>query len=319
MTTTCSAHEPPRPRARRRRLGGARRVPRVGDNARRGLRRPARLVVDAAGYGIGAALAAVAAARGGKAVHPHGIVYRARLVVDGAVDAPPASRLLAAPAEHRVVMRFSRSLGMPRRIPDLLGVSLRVLDAYGQGAHQDFLLVSSVDLPVLHHLFVPATDVQQRPYSSSLPYRAGAETFIIGVIPDPRSPRLDGDDELDRLQRAAATGRLTFGLAVASLGGRFRRVGTLLIEDRLPPEVDALRFNPFNCGGGMWPVSVLNRLRDYAYPLSQRAWAWRGDGAHAQLRADAQLRRVLDEAGAARSPSAAAPPGHDEMRRHIGC
>jgi hypothetical protein len=296
---------PPRFRARRRRLGVGRREPRLGDNARRGLRRPARVFVDLAGYGIGVALAAVAAARGGKAVHPHGMVYRGRLVVDGAVDAPSASRLLAAPAEHRVVMRFSRSLGMPRPIPDLLGVSLRVLDAYGQGAHQDFLLVSSVDLPLLHHLFVPATDVQQRPYSSSLPYRAGAKTFIVGVIPDPRSPRPDGDDELDRLQRAADTGRLTFGLAVASLGGRFRRVGTLFVEDRLPPEVDALRFNPFNCGGAMWPVSVLNRLRDYAYPLSQRAWARRGDGAQAQLRAEAQLRRVLDEAGAARSRSAA--------------
>ena len=33
-------------------------------------------------------------------------------------------------------------------------------------------MVSSVDLPVLHHIFLPAGDVQQRPYSSSLPYRA---------------------------------------------------------------------------------------------------------------------------------------------------
>ena len=281
-------------------------MPRLGDNARRGLRRPARIAVDVAGYGIGAVLAGLAAVRGGKAVHPHGIVYRARLTIDGVAEAPSGSRLLTAPAEHLVVMRFSRSLGMPRPIPDLLGVSLRVLDAYGQGAHQDFLLVSSVDLPVLHHLFVPATDVQQRPYSSSLPYRAGASTFIVGVIPDPRSPRPHGEDELDRLARAAATGRLTFGLAIASLGGRFRRVGTLLVEERLPPEADALRFNPFNCGGGMWPVSLLNRLRDHAYPLSQRAWGRRGDGAHAQLQADALLRRTLDEAAAPRFRSAAA-------------
>ncbi len=294
MTTTrSSADEPPRLSATPATPGAVRGVPRLGDNARRGLRRPARLAVDVAGYGIGVVLAVLAAVRGGKAVHPHGIVYRARLTVDGTVDAPSASRLFAAPAEHRVVMRFSRSLGMPRPIPDLLGVSLRVLDAYGHGAHQDFLLVSSIDVPVLHHLLVPATDVQQRPYSSSLPYRAGASTFVVGVIPDPRSPRPEGDDEFDRLARAAATGRLTFGLAIASLGGRFRRVGTLLVEDRLPPEADALRFNPFNCGGGMWPVSLLNRLRDYAYPLSQRAWA-RGDGAHAQLRADALLRRTLD-------------------------
>lgn len=267
---------------------------RWGENARRGLAWPRRVAVDAAGYGLGVLLAALAAARGGKAVHPHGVSYRARLVVDGAAHAPDASELLSTRSEHQAVMRFSRSLGLPRPLPDLLGVSLRVLDAYGPGRHQDFLLVSSVDRAILHHLFVPATDVQQRPYSSSLPYRAGDETFLVGVVPDPRSPRPPGDDELHRLQRAAETGRLTFGLAIAPVGGRFRRVGTLHVAERLAQEVDALRFNPFNCGGGMWPTSALNRLRDYAYPLSQRAWARRADGARAQRQADAELRRLGD-------------------------
>jgi hypothetical protein len=189
-------------------------------------------------------------------------------------------------------MRFSRSLGMPRPIPDLLGVSLRVLDAYGRGRPQDFMLVSSIDRAVLHHIFVPAADAQQRPYSSSLPYEAGGERFLVGVVPDEWSPRPPGDDEFDRLQRAAATGCLTFGLAVAPVGGRFRRVGTLHVEERLPQSVDALRFSPFHCGGGLAPAGVLNRLRDYAYPLSQAAWARRGDGAQAQRAADAQLRAL---------------------------
>jgi len=267
----------------------------MGDNARRGLRLPARLAIDATGYGLGAVLAAVAAARGGKAVHPSGVVYGARLVVDGAEDAPRGSQLLGRAAEHRALMRFSRSLGLPRPVPDLLGVSLRVLDAYGPARHQDFMLVSSVDRPVLHHIFVPARDTQQRPYSSSLPYRAGDETFLIGLLPDADSPRPPGDDEFDRLQRAADTGRLTFGLAVAAGGGRFRRVGTLHVARRLPQSADALRFSPFHCGGGLEPVGVLNRLRDYAYPLSQAAWARRGDGARAQRLADAQVRSVARE------------------------
>ena len=270
---------------------------RLGDNARQGLAWPRRIAVDAVGYGLGLALAALAAARRGKAVHPHGDSYRALLVVDGAGQAPRASELLSTRAEHRVIMRFSRSLGLPRPLPDLLGVSLRVLDAYGAGRDQDFLLVSSVDLPVLHHLFVPATDVQQRPYSSSLPYRAGDERFLVGVVPDAHSPRPPGDDELDRLQRAAETGRLTFGLVIAPVGGRFRRIGTLHVAERLAQEVDAMRFNPFNCGGGMWPTGALNRLRDYAYPLSQRAWARRADGARAQREADAELRRIADSSG----------------------
>jgi len=269
---------------------------RLGEDARRGLSRPAQAAVDAIGYSVGAVLAGLAAARGGKPVHPHGVAYRARLVVDGAPHAPDGSTLLSTPAEHAAVMRFSRSLGVPRPIPDLLGVSLRILDAYGPGRHQDFLLVTSVDLPVLHHVFVPASDVQQRPYSSSLPYGAGDETFIVGVVPDPTSPRPAGDDEFDRLDRAAATGRLVFGLAIAPVRGRFRRIGSVHVQDRLPPELDALRFAPFNCGGGLRPAGALNRLRAYAYPMSQRAWARRGGRARAQARADAELEVGFQEA-----------------------
>ena len=272
--------------------GTARRVPRLGDNARNGLSGPGRLALDVAGYGLGAVLAGLAAVRGGKAVHPRGVAYGARLVVEGAAHAPREARLLSTAAEHAAVMRFSRSVGLPRSLPDLLGVSLRVPDAYGPGHHQDFLLVSSVDLPVLNHLFVPSSDVQHRPYSSSLPYRAGDETFIVGVVPDSGSPRPAGGDELDRLHRAAATGRLTFGLAVAPVGGRFRRIGSLHVEQRLPQSIDALRFLPFNSGGGLHPSGILNRLRDYAYPMSQRAWARRAGQAHTQSEADAELERL---------------------------
>jgi hypothetical protein len=155
-------------------------------------------------------LALVAAVRRGKAVHPHGEVYAARLVVTGVPAAPAAARLLATAGEHAALVRFSRSLGLPRPLPDLLGMSIRVLDAYGRGRHQDFLLVSSIDRPVLHHLFVPASDVQQRPYSSSLPFRGGGQRFILGALPHAESPRPAGRTELERARAAAATGRLSF-------------------------------------------------------------------------------------------------------------
>jgi hypothetical protein len=247
------------------------------------------VAVDVAGVALGGALGAVAALRRGKAVHPHGVVHAARLVIDGAPDAPPASELLATPAVWPALVRFSRSLGVPRPLPDLLGMSIRVPDAYGGGRHQDLLLVTSVDLPVLHHVFLPAADVWQRPYSSSLPYRSGDRLLLVGALPDPSSPRPDGDDELDRLARAAATGHLRFRLAVAPVGGRFRAVGTLHVGGRLADTLDALRFNPFNAGGGLEPAGFLNRLRDFAYPMSQRAWALTGGLADEQRRADAAL------------------------------
>jgi hypothetical protein len=190
-------------------------------------------------------------------------------------------------------VRFSRSLGLPRPLPDLLGMSIRIPDAYGLGAHQDFLLVTSVDLPVLHHVFLPAADVQDRPYSSSLPYRAGDQLLLVGALPDRSSPRPEGNDELDRLARAAATGRLRFRLGVAPLEGRFRAVATLHVEARMDRGLDALRFDPFNTGGGLEPVGVLNRLRDYAYPLSQRAWGRNPRRAAAQRLADAELAELV--------------------------
>ena len=261
---------------------------RIGENARHGLTRPRRLVVDALGFTVGAVLAGVAGIRRGKAVHPHGSVYEARLVVPGHNGALGETELFGTAGDRPALVRFSRSLGLPRPLPDLLGMSVRVLDAYGSGHHQDFLMVSSVDAPVLHHIFLPAADVQERPYSSSLPYRASGRTLLVGAIPRAESPRFEGGDELERAAAAAATGRLVFDLAVAGIWGRFRPVAELRVGDPLPPEADALRFNPWNAGGGLEPTGLLNRLRDIAYPLSQRTWARRGRQGE-QAAADAVL------------------------------
>jgi hypothetical protein len=238
--------------------------------ARSGLPAAGRAVVDLAGLAAGLPLAAIALLRGGTAVHPAGVVYSGRLVLPGARDAPG---FLGERAEHDAIVRFSRSLGVPHPLPDLLGMTIRLPEVHGPHGHQDFMLVSSVDLPVAHHVFLPAGDVQQRPYSSSLPYRdEPGRRFLVGALPHPGSPRPEGRDEFDRLAAAAATGRLRFHLAVAPVGGRFAPVGEIWIRERLPQELDATAFNPWHTGGGIWPAGFLNRLRAYAYPASQAAW-----------------------------------------------
>ena len=247
---------------------------------------------DAAGAAIGAVLAGVGFVRRAKPVHPHGVTYRARLAVGGAPCAPPASSLLSTSGEHDAVVRFSRSLGVPRPLPDLLGMSIRVIDAYGRDRHQDLLLVTSGRRPRLHHVFLPARDLQGRPYSSAIPYAAGDRRFVVGALPDADSPRPAGGDEFERLARAAASGRLTFGLAVAALPGPFERVATLHVVQPLADTLESLRFNPFNSGGGLAPSGMLNRMRRTAYPLSQRAWGAAGH-AEQQRQADAALRALV--------------------------
>jgi hypothetical protein len=248
---------------------------------------------EAAGLSMGAVLAALAAVRRGKAFHPDGVVYDARLAIAGHPAAPHAAELLSRQGEHRAIARFSRAVGLPRPIPDLLGLSLRVPDVYGIGLHQDFLLVTSADHPLLHHIFLPASDVQHRPYTSSLPYRAKDDLFLVGAVPQASSPQPDGRSEFERLDAAASTGRLAFDIAVAPIAGRFRAVGSLHIGRRLPHELDALRFNPWNTGGGMEPTGWLNGARDRAYKLSQGAWRrTRRDGAALQDSADRELEQL---------------------------
>ena len=210
--------------------------------------------------------------RGAKVAHPIGAVYDAVLRVVGASHVPPDATLLAARAEHRAIVRFSRSLGLPPPLPDLFGIAIRLPDVHGEGRHQDFLVVTSVDAPLLHHVFIPVVDPQQASYSCSLPYRAGDARFLVGVQPVAGSPRPPGRTADEKLERAAATGQLRFALSIAPLGGRFAPVAELHLGGRLPDDLNAIRFNPWNTGGGLEPAGVLNRLRAYAYPASQAGW-----------------------------------------------
>jgi hypothetical protein len=227
-------------------------------------------IARAGGATLGAVFAAGAFLRGGKALHPSGAVFEARLVVPGAAAAPRGASLLSRPAEHAAIVRFSRGLGLPDTFPDLFGMAIRVLDAYGEGRHQDLLLTTSTNLPVLHHIVTPTRDAQARPYTSATPFRAGGETFIVGALPCATSPRPDGADQLERLRAAAATGRLHFDLAVARPLRRFQAVGTLHVGTELPAEYDAMLFDPGSAGGGLLPVGVINGMRRISYPMAHR-------------------------------------------------
>jgi hypothetical protein len=78
--------------------------------------------------------------------------------------------------------------------------------------------------------------------------------FVVGVLPDARSPRPDGGDELDRLRAAAATGALRFELAVVM--GRFRPIAEIRIGARLPVTADALRPTAWSAGAGLERAGV---------------------------------------------------------------
>ena len=212
--------------------------------------------VAARGFALGSAL------RGAKFFHPVGVVHEATVDVD---------EVLAEPGRYHSLIRFSRGVGLPVGVPDVLGMAVRLLDAHGEGRHQDFLMVTSGDGAFVQHFLLPARRFSALPLSTVLPYRAGGGSFIVGA----RALDWPGEaagDEMTDLLRIAGTGLPAFELGVAALGRRLRPVGEITLGERLEPSANRIRFDPWNTGGGLEPATALNAIRAYVYPASQRAW-----------------------------------------------
>lgn len=190
--------------------------------------------------------------RGKRVFHPVGSAYEATVTFDD--DVPGDAELFRRPGPHRAVVRLSRGLGLPESLPDVLGLAVKVSDAYGPGRDQDFLFATSGRSPAGRHLLVPTKDVRGRPYSTLLFFRLGGdELFVLGAFPEDGEP-------------------LRFRLAAARATGDWLPVGRVEVGAELPAEVsECLRFNPADTGGGIAPAGPLNRLRDPAYRASQDA------------------------------------------------
>jgi hypothetical protein len=214
---------------------------------------------------------ALSALRGKRIFHPDGVAYEAELHVHGEGE-PTGAPLLDVPGRHTAVVRASRGAGLPEGLPDTLGLGIRVCDAHGEGRHQDVLVNVSANLPLLHHLILPAWDgFFGQTYSSVLPYRIGGRLVLVGAIPA-AAERRRGRGALPELEELAALGEAAFDLALASVGGRWQAPwGRLRLTARLNDRVaEALRFNPWHTGGGIRPAGPLQGIRGAAYRGSQR-------------------------------------------------
>lgn len=208
--------------------------------------------------------------RGAKFFHPDGVVHEATVRITSAAGAPRGSTLLTEPRTYDALARFSRGAGVPQPIPDVLGFALRMLDAHGEGRHQDILMVTSGNGPLVQHLLLPSRSFTALPYSTVLPYRSGDESFVIGAR---ALTSVGAENEFAELARLTRRAGPHFELCVAPVGGRLRPVGEITIGDRLEDSANDMRFNPWNTGGGLRPGTFFNRMRAFAYPGSQRGRA----------------------------------------------
>jgi len=208
---------------------------------------------------------ALSAVRGARSFHPQGFLCRGTWTVERTSALAPGAAVLRAGARHPCVVRLSRGAGLPEWLPDVFGISVRLEDAYGPGRHQDLLINSSADLPLVHHVFLPAPRWYSQSHSTCLPYRAGAGLVVLGLQP----PRRAGPGpDLDAMRAEVARGT-EYGIAVAAPLGRWEHIGTLALFAPLGPEAGDVSFDPWNTGGGLVPATWLNRLRREAYRQSR--------------------------------------------------
>ncbi|MDP8955789.1 MAG: hypothetical protein M3N24_02365 [Actinomycetota bacterium] len=208
--------------------------------------------------------AAATRLRGRRFFHPYGRAFAGRLHI-------PKKKAGLKQGSHQVIARLSRGAGLPRGLPDVLGLAIKLPDFNGPRKDQDFLLVSAASAPIARHLLLPAAVFGSRTFSTVLPYAVHGEVLLYGTLPSPPPERVIGLD-LQNLDEAVEQGRLRFRFAVATLTGPWRRIGELRLERPLSQELsDTLRFNPWNTSERIRPVGPLNRLRANAYPASQEA------------------------------------------------
>jgi hypothetical protein len=201
--------------------------------------------------------------RGRRIFHPDGVGFTATLVPAPARTTGAA--LFDSIPDRGVIVRLSRSVGLPESFRDPCGLAIRVPDAYGPGRDQDFLLVSSGLAVGTRHLLLPSRGFASSSYSSLLPYRIAGRTFLIGAVPNSQA---DGPTLADLRQREHAG--LSFRLTGAPLFGDWESVASLELGERLDDaEVEDLRFDPSNTGGGLELAGLLNHLRAPAYRASQ--------------------------------------------------
>lgn len=218
------------------------------------LPRPVALATSAAFWTL-------ARLRGARAFHPDGLVYRGRLVTQGAVP-PSGSWFLDLPSEYDVLVRLSKAVGTPDGWPDILGVAVRVLDVDGPGLHRDLLFASSSLRPVARHMLIPTRRLDARPLSALLPYRTQQGLFVLAVT-------CEDAPEVSAFKEGVTPPLLT--LQTATPTGSWRRVGQVVPKDLVAPnDSESLRFDPWNAGRDLRPAGFFNALRHPAYEGSRR-------------------------------------------------
>jgi hypothetical protein len=192
---------------------------------------------------LAAVTRAIAMRPAAKPLHPRGRVLWATLR-HVPPDRPTGVAWLETPGEERVLVRVSRAVGLPRVLPDIQGIAVRVPLEAGTA---DLLFASTGTGSVTRFLLTPAWRPQNRPLTTLLPYRSPGGPLLLGL-------------------RATAEDR--WELLVAGAVGSWSRAGELVLDEAAVDDV--LELDPVcNEVPGMPNYEWVRRLREPSYALAR--------------------------------------------------
>ncbi|MEU8342059.1 DUF1990 family protein [Spirillospora sp. NPDC048832] len=213
---------------------------------------------------------ALAARVRSRPLHPEGLLFDATLTLHGTSQywgVPFLDEHTELPAE----VRFSRAMGLPTVLPDILGMALRWRQPSGDDAE---LLLATTGHTLLGRRLLHLKAVWSPAfYGSLLPYRAGDRRLLLGAAAY-HSPSVPAD--LRSLDRAVRDGPFSLTLLVATELGRWERFGELRLLGLAP--TSPRRFNPAqNPVEGLVPAGVFQQVRGPTYAAVQRVSRRRRD------------------------------------------
>ncbi|UUL77499.1 SRPBCC family protein [Pseudarthrobacter sp. Fe7] len=154
--------------------------------------------------------------------------------------------------------RFSRSVGLPQTLPDILGLALRITPADGGGPADVLFASTGWGLPG-RFLLMPRLDVAGATLTTLMPYRGRRGPVLLGLRTRGSSP-----DSL-------APGEQVLGLYWATPSGRWRECGELRLNAGAGPADIPLRFDPLaNQPPGARTYTWTRRLRKPSYQVAQQ-------------------------------------------------
>lgn len=197
-------------------------------------------------------------ARPDRPIHPRGLGLAGELTRTGNPAGPSGIDWLDSPGTDQVVARFSRSVGLPQALPDILGLALRISPSMGGGPADVLFASTGWRLPG-RFLLMPWLDVAGATLTTLMPYRGRRGPVLLGL----RTRNLPPG--------SLASGEWELGLYWAKPGGPWRECGELRLHAGTDPGDIPLRFDPLgNQPPGARTYGWARRLRKPSYRAARR-------------------------------------------------